>query len=120
MIFFFYFEILNRFSWMLKEDIVILNEYLLHGSQWSLICPKLNGRNVYDTKNRFNSLCRMNKIRKDGKDLQNQLIELLKLLSSAYHPQIPDTNIFENVVIDSDDDNSGNFNNVSFFNISIF
>ena len=99
---------------MLKEDIVIINEYLLYGSQWSLICKKLNGRNVYDTKNRFNSLCKMNKIRKDGKDLQNQLIELLNSLNPVYYPQTPNKNIFETFVI-------GNFNKVYFFvKISIF
>lgn len=99
---------------MLKEDIAIINEYLLHGSQWSSICKKLNGRNVYDAKIDSTPFCKMNKIPERWRSLQNQLIELLNSLSLAYHPQIDKPNIFETFVIDSND-NSGNFNNVYFF-----
>ena len=56
----------------------------------------------------------MNKIRRDGKDLQNQLIDLVNSINPACQPQIPNTNIFETFAIDSDD-NSGNLKMLLFF-----
>lgn len=55
-----------RKPWTFAEDHILLNEFLLHGSKWTLISEKLKGRNVFSVKNRFFHLIKSdngNKIR---------------------------------------------------------
>lgn len=42
-----------RKPWTKIEDIILLNEFLEHGSKWTLISEKIKGKNVFSIKNRF-------------------------------------------------------------------
>ncbi|CAD8200528.1 unnamed protein product [Paramecium octaurelia] len=54
---------LNKDQWMLKEDLIILNNVVKNGKKWSQISQQLNGRTENQVKNRYKSL--IHKICKD-------------------------------------------------------
>ena len=42
-----------RQPWSKTVDIILMNEYLVHGNKWTTIGESLKGRNVFAIKNRF-------------------------------------------------------------------
>ncbi|CAD8194786.1 unnamed protein product [Paramecium pentaurelia] len=54
---------LNKDQWMIKEDLIILNNVVKNGKKWSQISQQLNGRTENQVKNRYKSL--IHKICKD-------------------------------------------------------
>ncbi|CAK93585.1 unnamed protein product (macronuclear) [Paramecium tetraurelia] len=64
---------LNKEQWLLKEDLIILNNVVKNGKKWSQISQQLNGRTENQVKNRYKSL-----IHKICKDDECDEIEMIK------------------------------------------
>lgn len=54
---------LRKDLWLMREDLIILNNVLKKGKRWSYIAKKLEGRTENQVKNRYKSL--INKIWSD-------------------------------------------------------
>ena len=61
----------------------LFNEYLKNPNKWILISKNVLGRDCYALKNRFESLCSRYYLDKNGKDLLNQIKEILDSTSQS-------------------------------------
>ena len=64
----------------MDEDLTLLKEYLSNSTKWSMIANKLSGRNCYNVKNRFDSLCRKFNIKKESENFEQEVEEMYRTI----------------------------------------
>lgn len=62
-----------RKPWTKAEDTILLNEFLEHGSKWTLISEKIKGKNVFCVKNRFFHLIKKINGAKISEEFENSM-----------------------------------------------